>query len=230
MDHLIVSFFRAIRSLFAPGMGGVLVKSVLITIATLMLFIVITSHIFGFLATLTKDPSLAAMLPWLGGIGSMFAAWMLFPGIMPVIISFYDERIASIIERYDYPAAPPVRVADFWKELFHDMRFSAMVISLNLLVLPLYLVPVVNIVTFPLLNGYLLGREFFVMVARRYMTIEEANALRLKHARAVLTAGIAVALLTVIPIVNLVAPFWGIAVMVHLYHRLERTPVLSQVG
>lgn len=226
MDHLIVACFRAVRSLFAPGMGGILVKSVLLTIVALVAFVISASYGFGWLSTFVSDPSSAAFLPWVGGIGSMFAAWLLFPGIMPIIISFFDERIAGTIERYDYPAAPPAMVNDFWKELMHDARFAALVVFLNLLVLPLYLIPVINIVLFPLLNGYLLGREFFVMVARRYMSLSEANALRVQHGRTVLSAGVILTLLTIMPIVNLFAPFWGIAVMVHLFHRLQRTPTL----
>ena len=86
--------------------------------------------------------------------------------------------------------------------------------------MPLYLLPLFNLCLFYLLNGYLLGREFFVMVARRHMPIETAEALRKAHSRPVTIAGIALALCATIPIANFFAPFWGIAVMTHLYHRL----------
>src|SRR5262249_47955089 len=146
-------------------------------------------------------------------------AWFLFPGIMPVIVSFFDNRIADIIERQDYPAAP-AQPAEFLPEMLHDLRFSCVTILLNILVLPLYLFPLLFPFVFYGLNGYLLGREFFVMAARRHMPIVEAEALRKRHANSVLAAGVILTLLATIPIVNLFAPFWGIAIMVHLYHRL----------
>ena len=143
---------------------------------------------------------------------------------MPVIVSFFDSRIAAIIERQDYPASP-VTASSFWPEMLHDLRFSAVVIVLNIAVLPLYVFfHVFSPVIFYLLNGYLLGREFFVMAARRHMPAYDAEALRKRHARPVLAAGVMLTVMATIPIVNLFAPFWGIAVMVHLYHRLAGTP------
>src|SRR3546814_18267334 len=53
---------------------------------------------------------------------------------------------------------------------------------LNLLVLPLYLVliwiPPLNLLLFYLLNGYLLGREYFEMVAVRRLDLAAAKRLR----------------------------------------------------
>ena len=53
--------------------------------------------------------------------------------------------------------------APFWPELLHDLGFTVKALLLNILVLPLYLVPVLNLVLFYWLNGRLLGREYFVM-------------------------------------------------------------------
>jgi uncharacterized protein involved in cysteine biosynthesis len=60
------------------------------------------------------------------------------------------------------------------------------------------------------------------------MSAHDAEALRKAHATTVLLAGVALTVCATIPIVNLFAPFWGIAVMVHLYHRLSNMPV-SQI-
>ena len=214
MDHLISSAVRAVGSLTAPGMFGTMVMCVLVTIAALVGFVGLAGVFFSWLFT---DP----MFAWLGGIGSAVLAWFLFPGIMPVIVNFFGERIASIIEKKDYPQAQPIQDASAVKEFLHDAKFSAMTIGLNILVLPLYLLPVINLFLFYLLNGYLLGREFFVMVARRHQPIPEAETLRRRYSRTVMAAGIMLAFLATIPILNLLAPFWGIALMTHLYHRLK---------
>ena len=222
MDALFTSAFRALRSLLAPGMLGIFFLSLIATIAALLGFVVFTTAMFGLVSTHAQGAA-ASLLPWLGSVGAIVIAWFLFPGIMPVIVSFFDNRIADIIEQRDYPAQP-VQTPAFWPEMLHDIRFSCLTILLNIVVLPLYLLPVAGLILFYGLNGYLLGREFFMMVARRHCPVDEAETLRKRHGRTVLMAGVALTMLATIPIVNLFAPFWGIAVMVHLYHQLTATP------
>jgi len=224
IETFLESSFRALRSLFTPGMFRLFVLSVILTIAVLFAFVGFSSAFFAWLAQQLEDRSLAEYLPWLGSVGSILIAWMLFPGIMPIIVNFFDDRIARLIEQSDYPAAPPATAQRFWPELWHDTRFSIMVILLNLLALPFYLFPVLGQLLFYALNGYLLGREFFVMAARRHIPISTAELLRKRHRRPILIAGIAITVLATIPILNLFAPFWGIALMVHLYHRVSATP------
>jgi CysZ protein len=221
MSILLPSAARAFRSLLAPGMFSVMIICVCTTIAALIGF-VITSGIIVGLAQGSGDTNGIAVA------GSMFIsaiiAWFLFPGIMPVIVNFFGERIASIIEKKDYPQALPIQNATLWKELLHDAKFSSMTILINILMLPLYLLPVINLFLFYLLNGYLLGREFFVMVARRHQPIPEAENLRKRYSRTIMLAGIMLTVMATIPILNLFAPFWGIALMTHLYHKLKAMP------
>lgn len=220
MESLIPSALRAVRSLFTPGMFVVFLLSVALTVAALAGFVMCSSAFFIWLGEHLHN-GLAGYVPWLGSIGSALLAWFLFPGIMPVIVSFFDDRIARIIEREEYPAVASAHEPAFWPEFWHDVRFSLAAILLNILVLPLYLLPVFNLFLFYLLNGYLLGREFFVMAARRHMPAQQAEILRKRYSRPVMLAGIALALLATVPVLNLFAPFWGIAVMVHLFHKLS---------
>ena len=224
MELFIVAALRALRSLFTPGMFGVFVLSILLTIAALIGFVTFSGVFFSWLGGHVQDTALAHFLPWIGTIGATMLAWALFPGIMPIIVNFFDDRIAILIERHDYPATPPARAPHFWNEFAHDVRFTLMAIALNILVIPLYFFPLLNLFVFFGLNGYLLGREFFSMVALRHIPLEEVERLRRLHHRTILTAGVALTVLATIPLVNLFAPFWGVAMMVHLYHILARTP------
>ena len=224
MDNFIGATFRAIRSLFTPGMFSVFILSILFTIAALVGFICFSGVLFGMLGAHMHDTIMGHFIAWAGTIGSTMLAWFLFPGITPIFVNFFDDRIAKLIEKHDYPTATPARQSDFWKEFWHDLRFSLKAILLNILVLPLYLLPVLNLCLFYILNGYLLGREYFVMVALRHMPVEQAEALRKSNSRTVMTAGITLTVLATIPIANLFAPFWGVAMMVHLYHKIVRTP------
>jgi uncharacterized protein involved in cysteine biosynthesis len=224
MEAFFVSATRAVKSLFTPGMFGLFLLTVGITVAALIGFVIITSSFSVWLAGVIQQGTLADLLPWLGSIGSVLIAWMLFPGIMPIIASFFDDRIARTIERHEY-AATAAREPAFLPELLHDMRFAATAIFLNLLALPFYVFfSVLSPILFYLLNGYLLGREFFIMSAKRHMELADAEVLRKTHARLVTAAGVALAIMATIPLLNLLAPFWGIALMLHLYHWLAKTP------
>ncbi|MFO0388680.1 MAG: EI24 domain-containing protein [Alphaproteobacteria bacterium] len=220
METLIFAFARALRSLFAPGMIRVFCYSVLLTIVVLCVFWVGASNILVWLF----DRPAAENLPFdimpliiTGATGIL--AWFLFPGIMPVIVNFFDDKIANIIERQDYPHSQPIANPAFWPEFWHDAKFSLTVLGINLLVLPLYLIPVINAILFYWLNGYLLGKEFFIMTARRHIPLIEAKKLWGTQSRTITVAGIALTFMATLPVFNLFAPFWGIAVMTHIYHR-----------
>ena len=59
---------------------------------------------------------------------------------------------------------------------------------------------------FCLVNGYLLGREYFDMVALRHMSREAARKLREANKGYVWRPGALVAFLFTLPFVNIVAP------------------------
>lgn len=224
METLIASFARAVRSLFAPGMMRTFIYSVVITFVILICFWIGASK--GLIWLFDRPNSgfflfdaASAIIVAITGL----VAWFLFPGIMPVIVNFFDDKIASLIERQDYPHNLPAKAPPFWPEFWHDFRFSLSVVGLNILMLPLYLLlPVVNVILFYLLNGYLLGKEFFIMAARRHIPLVEAITLWKSKTRLITVAGMALAFMATLPVLNLFAPFWGIAVMTHIYHRLKQ--------
>ncbi len=229
MPLLIRAPLKALRSLLIPGMGMIAFWSVLLALGVLTLFVIAIGFAFDWWSGHLASTLLAPWLGWMGALGAFFVAWLLFPGIMPIFVNFFDNRIASLIERHEY-AATPARENPFWPELWHDVRFSLLAIFLNIAILPLYLLPVLNLFIFYLLNGYLLGREFFIMVARRHMPIEQAVALRKTHGRMVTLSGMMLALLATLPFINLFAPFWGIALMTHLYHGVKGTPASTLIS
>ena len=86
----------------------------------------------------------------------------------------------------------------------------------------LLLVPGVNIAAFFVVNGYLLGREFFEFAAMRFRSPVEARAFRAKHHVTVLLAGLLIAGFLAIPIVNLLTPLFAAGLMVHLHKSVSR--------
>jgi CysZ protein len=215
MPTLMLAGLKALRSLGAPGMPFVLIAALLITLLALAAFFTGASTFFFWLF------GAHSWLSWLGTVGSGVLAWFLFPAIMPVIVNFFDTRIVALVEAADYPALGAPRTPAAMPEFWHDVRFTLKALLLNLIALPFYLIPLVNVLLFYGLNGYLLGREFFVMVARQRMPLQKAVALHRTHRRLVTVAGISLAVAATLPIINLFAPVWGIALMTHVFHLLH---------
>lgn len=222
MEKLLFSWLRTLKSLALPGMLRVFAKTIMFTLFVLVWFIAFTIVAVSWLSHNLQGHAAADFLPWLGSIGGMTIAWILFPALMPIIIKFFDMQIVLLIDEKDYPDMLKPKRSEFWLELLQDMRFSLVAIVLNIIVFPLYMLPVVNLFLFYLLNGYMLGHEFFLMVARKHVPEHEAQQLFQRYGATIILAGIAITLLATIPVINVLAPFISIAFMVHLYHRLDR--------
>ena len=103
------------------------------------------------------------------------------------------------------------------------MKFLGVVILGNIAALLMLLIPGVNIIAFFVVNGYLLGREFFEFAAMRFRPEMEAKALRSKHATTVFLGGLVIAAFMAIPILNLLTPLFAAAMMVHLHKAVAQS-------
>jgi hypothetical protein len=158
-----------------------------------------------------------------GGAASITLAWLLFPAFLPLIMSLFLDSVAAAVERRHYPGLAPARSSGIGETLLTGLRFAAVLIGLNLLALPLYLLlPGANLVLFYLLNGYLLGREYLEQVALRHEIPAHTLRLREMHRGQLLAAGALIAFGASIPLLNLLVPVLATAFMVHVYKRVER--------
>ena len=104
------------------------------------------------------------------------------------------------------------------------LRLTGLTLLLNLLALPAYLLlPGINLFLFLALNGYLLGREYFEVVALRRLDAAATRAARNRFGLRVFLGGVVIATLFALPLVNLVAPVVATAFMLHLFEALYRT-------
>ena len=68
---------------------------------------------------------------------------------------------------------------------------------------------------------YLIGREYFEMVAMRHMPVEEAKILRKENSPTVFIAALLPAAMSVVPFVNLVVPLYSTAYFTHLFKSVQ---------
>jgi len=188
----------------------------------------------GAMAEILAVPFLSNLFPddlsWLDQVGTV-AGWaaglllavllaFLIGPISAIIASLFLDDVAVVVERERYPQSPTGTAMAFLPGLVLSVKFFGVVILGNLLALLLLLVPGVNIAAFFLVNGYLLGREYFEFAAMRYRSEEEAKAIRSRHGSTVFMAGLLIAGFLAIPIVNLLTPLFAAALMVHLHQRI----------
>ena len=161
----------------------------------------------------------------LGGLAVLVLTWFLFPAVATVVLSLSIDRIVTAVERQYHPLLPAPIAVSIWQTIAVALKFMTVMVALNLLILPLYLVPILNVLAFYGLNAYLLGREYFELVALRRLDPISAQRIRRAHRLRLYVAGLVIAGLLTIPIVNLVAPLLAAAFMVHLATALT-TPVI----
>lgn len=220
---------RAFADLFSPRLRPVFLKTLGLTIVGLIALWYGLDGLFEWLALPFIDdlvaelPSWAGWLSWLVsivvGLGIALGLALLMAPAAALVAGFFLDDVAAEIESGSYPQDAPGQALPGTTALVMSIKFFGVVILGNVLALLLLFVPGVNLIAFFLVNGYLLGREFFEFAAMRFRTEAEAKALRRRHGFTVFLAGLLIAALLTVPIVNLVVPFFAAALMVHL-HKL----------
>jgi CysZ protein len=158
----------------------------------------------------------------LGGLAVLVLTWFLFPAVATFVLSLFIDRIVTAVERQYYPLLPAPTAPSWWQTIAVALKFTAILVVLNLIMLPLYLVPVVNVVGFYAINAYLLGREYFELVVLRHLAPVKARQLWRAHRLQLFVAGLLIAGLLTVPLLNLAAPLLAAAFMVHFTTPLWR--------
>lgn len=221
---------RAIGQLPDPRFRRVLLLGVGLTLALLFVITVAFVWLVGWILPDTFS------LPWIGEVAWIDDAlsWAVVPLMfvlsvflmVPVASAFtgiFLDDVADAVEAEHYAAlgpAPKVGLADTVRD---SLAFLGVIVAANLaaLVLYLFLVPIAPLI-FIGLNGYLLGREYYQLVAMRRLGRAGARAARKRNAGTIWLAGAVMALPLMVPILNLLVPILGAATFTHLFHALER--------
>jgi uncharacterized protein involved in cysteine biosynthesis len=197
-----------------PRIRGVIGKILGLAILGYILFVVLVYFLIGWLAGLSGW--LADLAQFGGAIGAMVIAWFIFPGVAAAIAGFFADEVIDVVEQKHYPLLGPARHLPIWTVVVDALQLAGISLIANLLALPLLVVfPLYVLVTWGV-NGWLLGREYFEMVAFRRLDRDAARALHRKHFRTFTTAGVLIAICLTIPFINLIAPVLGAAFMVHV--------------
>ena len=160
------------------------------------------------------------MLAILSGFTLFAAAIFIMPAVTAFVASFFSDEIAAEVEHAHYPADPPGVPVPVWTAGWEGLKTALLALLVYLCAVPLLLFAGFGFLVFFVANSYLLGREYFLLAAMRFHSVEEAKALRKRHHGTVVLAGAFIAAFVSIPILNLATPLFGMAFMTQMHKKL----------
>ena len=215
------AFLLALGQLGDPRLRSPLLKSLGLTLAAFVgLWIGL-----GFLlakTTLFEQGWLDGTVDALGGLAAVILSIVLFPAVVAAFLGVFLDEVAAAVEARHYPDLEAPRARPLWADISAALQLVATALALNLLVLPLYLVPGLNLLVFLATNGFLLAREYVTMSAARRLDSHDARRLWRDRRGQAWLAGAAFAALSTIPVVNLAAPVVAVATTTHLIEAWRR--------
>jgi len=216
---MFASLGKAFGILFDGTSFGVVVWSLLLTIAIYIVLFVAAIYGVHNLPTL-GTPWVNTFLELAVPVFLVFLPFFLGAPVAAFFASMFLEEVAKKVEARYYPTDPVAVGAPFGTLLFTGLRLTLLVVLADVVMLPADIaVPGVAEFATVLINGLLLGREYFELAALRHLKRSAADALRKRHSGSIFWAGVVISVLTLVPIVNLITPLFAAAFMVHLYKR-----------
>ncbi len=199
---------------------------------TILLFALMQAGIFWLIRAVTPgsfalpyfgEIALAAPLSW--GSLALFPLMGFFL-MAPVAVAFsglFTEQVAKAVEDIHYPQAR-ARPVDFWDSLLESMALvgASLLIAVVTLILTPFLGPLAPLLFYGA-NGWLIGREFFAMAARRHLAPEAAANLRQQLSGQIVAMGVMLAFLLSVPVLNIVIPVLAAASFTHLFQLSQNS-------
>src|ERR1044072_5267152 len=225
---------KALAQMFTPSFRTVLLKSVGLAILLLVMLGIGLQRLFAGLSaegTGYREGLTGAgwhtplqVLLWIVtvalGIGLFAGAIFVMPAVTAFVASFFSHEIAAEVEHVHYPADPPGVPVPVWIATVQGIKTALLALLIYLIAVPFLLFAGIGFLIFFVANTFLLGREYFLLAAMRFHSVEEAKRLRTMHHGTVMLAGAFIAAFVSIPILNLATPLFGMALMTHVHKRI----------
>lgn len=222
-------FWLALAQFGDPRFRRVLILGVALAIALLVVFYALFLWLIETLApgslvlpVLGEVTWVGDLLSWLSLFFMLFLSMFLMIPVASAITSLFLDDVAEAVEAEHYPHLPPLPRISWTEGLRETFGFLALLIAANIaLLFVAFTLAILYPIAFYLVNGWLLGREYFHVAALRREGHARAVALRRAHAGQIWAVGCLMALPLSIPLVNLLIPVLGAATFTHLYHRVK---------
>lgn len=208
---------EAFERIFTPPFRSVFWKSLALTLALLALAWAGLERVVVHYADGAPAP-LPTLISIATGLGLVFLLAYFIAPVSALVAGFFLDELAGRVEAdpgpvgRNLPAGLAVRVS---------VKFALMSLAVNAIALLVFLIPGVNIAVFYIANAYLFGREYFELSALRFRDEAEVDGLLRRHALYLFVAGLPIALILSIPVINLLTPLFATAYMTLLHRRMS---------
>ena len=228
MTAILPSVALALSQFGDPTFRAVFLKGIGLTLTLLLAAAFGTFALLGWLLPDTLT------LPWIGTVGFLdevasgagllavlVASIFLMVPVASAVTGFFLDDVADAVEARHHPRLRPARRLGLLESAREAAGFLVLIVLVNLAALVVYLAvaPLAPFV-FWAVNGFLLGREYFQLVAIRRVGRDGAKRMRRRHAPTIWLAGVLMAIPLTVPVLNLAVPILGAATFTHLFHRL----------
>jgi CysZ protein len=215
MPFWLVPVARAAGQFDDPVFRGVVLRSLAWSLACFIALY--ATAIWSIHQLLALQGWLAWIADILGSVGaSLLAFWLFFP-VAAGIGTLYCDRIAAAVDRRFYPWLPATENAPMLEQAWDGVAVGLRVFALSIAALVLaLLIPGLGLLLGWMVAAYAIGRGMFVSVAMRRMPRALAESLYRQQRGTILAQGAILALMTYIPVLNLLIPVFGAAAMVHV--------------
>jgi len=224
MGLIISSFFRGFGQLSDPKTRSVVLKSIL---GSVFVFIglYIGLHFALKLTAFVAIGWLEMVFDTVAQFGVMALTWFLFPAVVTAVASLMLEDVVAAVEQRHYPDKHVAQGQTIAEGILPALKFLGVTVGYNLLILPLFIVPPLwPFIPFIYLslNGYLLSREYFEVVAFRRISQGDAKAMHARWKTPLFVAGVGFAFMLTVPFLNLITPVIATAAMVHMFEAWRK--------
>lgn len=220
------AFFKALGQIGDRRFRRVLMLGIVLTLA---LLVGVFAAFLWFLQVMVGDEAIipfVGQVTWLDDLLSwssffvmiLLSVFLMVP-VASAITSMFLDEVAQAVEDRHYPQLPAATKVPFWEAVKDTVNFLGILIAANLLALILYaMFSPIALFIFWGLNGFLLGMEYFTLVAIRRVGRQGAKDLRKQHRGKIWLAGSLMAVPLSMPLINLLIPILGAATFTHIYH------------
>jgi CysZ protein len=226
---IFTAFTRAVAQMGDRRFRKVLLMGVGLTVALLFAIYAVFLLVLQWMFPDSLNIPLLGKVKWVDDLFS-WGSLLLMVGLsvflmVPVasaITGLFLDDVAEAVEDKHYPNLARVPRTPFLTGLKDGINFLGVLVAANLAAFVLYFsfAPFAPLI-FWAMNGLLLGREYFQLLALRRLGPEKAKQMRRKYSGTIWLAGALMAVPLSIPLMNLLIPVLGAATFTHIYHGLN---------